>query len=73
KTRGVRVNDRLVPLSKVLKSGDQVEVITSEIIKPSKNWLDFVITSRARSSIKSALNDEKKERADEGKKFYVEN
>ena len=69
KTRGVRVNDRLVPLSKVLKSGDQVEVITSEIIKPSKNWLDFVITARARSSIKSALNDEKKERADEGKEI----
>ena len=53
KTRGVRVNDRLVPLSKVLKSGDQIEVITSENIKPSNNWLDFVVTSRARSIIKS--------------------
>ena len=69
KTRGVRVNDRLVPLSKILKSGDQIEVITSESIKPSKNWLDFVITSRARSIIKSSLNDEKKERAEEGKEI----
>ena len=69
KTRGVRVNDRLVPLSKELKSGDQIEVITSEHIKPSRNWLDFVITSRARSIIKSALNDEKKERAEEGKEI----
>lgn len=69
KTRGVRVNEKLVPLSKVLKSGDQVEVITSETIKPSKNWLDFVITARARSSIKSALNDEKKVRAEEGKEI----
>ena len=69
KTRGVRVNDRLVPLSKVLKSGDQIEVITSENIKPSNNWLDFVVTSRARSIIKSSINDEKKERAVEGKEI----
>ena len=69
KTRGVRVNDRLVPLSKILVSGDQIEVITSDTIKPSKNWLDFVITSRARSIIKSSLNDEKKERAEEGKEI----
>ncbi|MDC1377765.1 RelA/SpoT family protein [Flavobacteriaceae bacterium] len=69
KTRGVRVNERLVPLSKELKSGDQIEVITSESKKISKNWLDFVITSRARSIIKSSLNDEKKERAEEGKEI----
>ena len=67
KTRGVRVNDILVPLSKVLKSGDQIEVITSEKIKPSKNWLDFVVTSRARSIIKSSINDDKKIHAEEGK------
>src|SRR6056300_132453 len=69
KTRGVRVNDKLVPLSKVLKSGDQIEVITSDNIKPSSNWLDFVVTSRARSIIKSALNDEKKDHAEEGKEI----
>ncbi len=69
KTRGIQVNDKLVPLSRVLKSGDQIDVITSENIKPSKNWLDFVVTSRARSIIKSSLNEEKKERADEGKEI----
>jgi GTP pyrophosphokinase len=69
KTRGVRVNDSLVPLSKVLKSGDQIEVITSEKIKPSKNWLDFVVTSRARSIIKSSINDDKKNHAEEGKEI----
>jgi len=69
KTRGIRVNGRLVPLSKELKSGDQIEVITSDTIKPSKNWLDFVITSRARSIIKSSLNEEKKTRAEEGKEI----
>jgi GTP pyrophosphokinase len=69
KTRGVRVNDSLVPLSKVLKSGDQIEIITSEKIKPSKNWLDFVVTSRARSIIKSSINDDKKIHAEEGKEI----
>ena len=69
KTRGVRVNDILVPLSKVLKSGDQIEVITSEKIKPSKNWLDFVVTSRARSIIKYSINDDKKIHAEEGKEI----
>ena len=69
KTRGVRVNDILVPLSKVLKSGDQIEVITSKKIKPSKNWLDFVVTSRARSIIKSSINDDKKIHAEEGKEI----
>ena len=69
KTRGVRVNNRLVPLSKVLKSGDQIEVITSENIKPTINWLDFVVTSRARSIIKSSINEQKKVRAIEGKEI----
>ena len=54
------MNNRLVPLSKILKSGDQIEVITSENIKPTINWLDFVVTSRARSIIKSSINEEKK-------------
>ena len=69
KTRGIRVNGRLVPLSKELKSGDQIDVITSDNIRPSRNWLDFVITSRARSIIKSSLNEEKKSRAEEGKEI----
>ena len=69
KTRGIRVNNRLVPLSKILKSGDQIEVITSENIKPTINWLDFVVTSRARSIIKSSINEEKKIRAIEGKEI----
>ena len=69
KTRGARVNDILVPLSKVLKSGDQIEIITSENIKPTANWLDFVQTSRARSKIKSSLNEEKKLIAKDGKEL----
>ena len=67
KTRGARVNGKLVPLSRMLKSGESIEIITSENIKPTANWLDFVKTSRAKSKIKSSLNDEKKRIADYGR------
>lgn len=66
-TRGARVNNKLVPLSHELKSGDQVEIITSENAKPNINWLDYATTARARAKIKSSLKEEKKEIAEEGK------
>ena len=66
-TRGGRVNGKLVPLSHELKSGDQVEIITSDQAKPTNNWLDYATTARARAKIKSSLKDEKKETASEGK------
>ncbi|MCF4101353.1 RelA/SpoT family protein [Gillisia sp. M10.2A] len=66
-TRGARVNNKLVPLSHELKSGDQIEIITSENAKPNINWLDYATTARARAKIKSSLKDEKKEIAEEGK------
>ena len=66
-TRGSRVNNKLVPLSHELKSGDQVEIITSDNAKPNINWLDYATTARARAKIKSSLKDEKKEIAEEGK------
>ena len=66
-TRGTKVNGKLVPLSHTIKSGDQVEVITSEKAKPSANWLDYANTGRARSKIKSSLKDERKQIAAEGK------
>ncbi len=69
KTRGARINGKLVPLSKILKSGDQIEIITSKNSKPSANWLDFVKTSRARVKIKNSLNDEKKIIAKEGEEI----
>ncbi|WP_299223407.1 RelA/SpoT family protein [uncultured Aquimarina sp.] len=67
RTRGARVNNKLVPLSHELHNGDQVEIITSSKSKPSSNWLDYATTARARSKIKSALRDEKKQIAEEGK------
>ena len=66
-TRGARVNNKLVPLSHELKSGDQVEIITSDNAKPNINWLDYANTARARAKIKSSLKEEKKEIAEEGK------
>lgn len=66
-TRGAKVNNKLVPLSHELKSGDQIEIITSESAKPNVNWLDYATTARARAKIKSSLKEEKKETAEEGK------
>ena len=67
RTRGTRVNGRLVPLNHVLASGDQVEVITSENKKPSVSWLDYVTTTRAKNKIKSSLNEDTKRIAEDGK------
>ncbi len=64
---GVKVNDKLVPLSHQLNSGDQVEVLTSKNQKPKEDWLNFVQTHRAKTKIKSSLKDEKREIAKEGK------
>ena len=64
---GVKVNGKLVPLSHVLKSGDQVEVITSKKQTPKKDWLNFVVTARAKSKIKTSLKEEKKKIGKEGK------
>ena len=69
KTRGIKVNGKIVPLSHELKSGDQIEIIKSENTKPSANWLDYVITSRAKSKIRSALKEDKKLLAKEGKEI----
>lgn len=67
KTRGARVNGKLVPLGSTLQSGDQVEIITSESAKPNQSWLDYAQTARARSKIKSSLSEEKKSIATDGK------
>jgi GTP pyrophosphokinase len=67
KTRGGKINGKLVPLNTKLKSGDRVEILTSEKIRPNANWMDYATTARAKSKIKSALNTEKKDLAKEGK------
>ena len=69
KTRGIKVNCKIKPLSQELKSGDQIEIIKSENTKPSANWLEYVKTSRAKSKIRSALKEEKKILAEDGKEI----
>ena len=66
---GAKVNGKLFPLSHELKSGDQVEILTSKNQKPKADWLDFVTTSRAKSKIKAALNAERRAYADEGREI----
>ena len=65
RTRGTRVNGKLVPLNHELKSGDQIEIITSQYQKPTINWLDYVTTSRAKNKIKT------KKIAEEGKEILT--
>ena len=69
KTRGAKVNGKLVPLNHKLKSGDQVNIITSETAKPNSNWLDYATTGRARSKIKSSLKEDKKIISEDGKEI----
>ena len=69
KTRGAKVNGKLVPLNYKLQSGDQVSIITSENAKPTSNWLDYATTGRARSKIKSSLKEDKKIIAEDGKEI----
>ena len=71
KTRGAKVNNKLVPLNYVLKSGETVEIITAENVKPTKNWLNYATTAKARSKIKNALKEETKTVAAEGKEILV--
>src|SRR5580704_5774127 len=64
---GAKVNHKLVPISHKLRSGDQVEIITSGKQKPNEDWLGIVVTAKAKSKIKDALKEEKRKIADEGK------
>ncbi len=64
---GAKVHHKLVPISHKLRSGDQVEIITSNKQKPSEDWLNFVVTTKAKNKIRDALREEKRKIADDGK------
>jgi len=64
---GAKVNQKLVPLSHELKTGDQIEILTSKKQKPSEDWLSFVVTGKAKSAIKRAINEEMRLIAEDGK------
>ncbi len=64
---GAKVNHKLVPIGHVLRSGDQVEIITSNKQKPKSEWLKLVVSTKAKSKIKDLLKEEKRAVAEEGK------
>jgi GTP diphosphokinase / guanosine-3',5'-bis(diphosphate) 3'-diphosphatase len=68
---GARVNGRLVPLRTALSNGDMVEILTNANRNPSRDWLNFVTTSRAKSKIRQWLNTQQKQRAVEiGRRLF---
>jgi GTP pyrophosphokinase len=68
---GAKVNQKLQPLSYELRNGDQVEILTSQKQRPTEEWLQYVITSKARSKIKEYLRDDKRTKAEDGR-YLVE-
>ncbi|MEO6882960.1 MAG: bifunctional (p)ppGpp synthetase/guanosine-3',5'-bis(diphosphate) 3'-pyrophosphohydrolase [Bacteroidia bacterium] len=66
---GAKVNHKLVPLSYKLKSGDQVEIITSNKQTAKEDWLQYVVTARAKSKIKNALKEVKRKIAEDGREI----
>jgi len=64
---GAKVNHKLVPIGHKLRSGDQIEIITSAKQKPSQEWLNLVVTSKAKQKIKDTLKEEKRKVAEDGK------
>lgn len=68
---GAKVNQKLVPINYKLKTGDQVEILTSNKQKPNEGWLSFVITSKARTRIKDELKEEKRSSASDGKEIVI--
>ncbi len=67
---GAKVNQKLEPFSYKLRNGDQVEILTSHKQKPTADWLNYVITSKAKTRIKDFLRDDKRSKADDGKFIY---
>lgn len=63
---GAKVNNKLVPIKQTLENGDKVEIITSKIQKPKMDWLNFVVTSKAKNKIKRALKEEQFLEAEKG-------
>jgi len=60
---GAKVNGKLVPLRYILKSGDSVEILTNPTHKPSKDWLNSVVTSKAKTKIRQWIKTEQREQS----------
>ena len=69
KCTGAKIDDKLVPIVHKLSSGDQVTIITSSKQKPSEDWLNKVVTSKAKSAIKNNINRQRKNLSSQGKEL----
>ena len=67
---GAKVNGKMVPLSHALKSGDQVEIITSKKQTPNPDWIKFVVTQKARSRIRHWTNQKRREAQIHGRDLW---
>ncbi len=72
KAIGGKINQKLVPLSHSLSSGDQVEVLTADNQRPQKEWLEYAITAKAKLNIKNSLKEDIKIRIEKGKNILDE-
>lgn len=73
KALGAKVNYKLVPLNYVLRSGDQVEIITSDKQKPQREWLNYAVTVKARAGINAFFKSETRNRVEKGKQLLEQN
>ena len=69
KCLGAKINGKLVPISYKLQNGDQIDILSSQNQKPKVDWLEFVVTSKAKSKIKGFLNSQKNILVEEGKEI----
>ena len=69
---GAKVNHKLVPLSEKLRSGDQVEILTSQSVQPQPEWINFVGTAKARTKIEASLRRQRRRIGEKGKEMLDE-
>jgi GTP pyrophosphokinase len=68
---GAKVNSRIVPIRHIMQNGDRVEVLTSKNQTPKLDWLNFVVTSKAKTKIRFKLNEDHVKRAEQGKEMLL--
>jgi len=68
---GAKVNGKMVPLSHQLRSGDQVEIITSKKRTPNPDWMNFVVTHKAKSRVRHWINEQRRETIDHGREVWA--
>ncbi len=71
KAIAAKVNHKLQPLSHVIHSGDQVEILTSSKQAPKREWLGFAISTKAKSKIKSSLKEERLHNIEKGQEIFI--